>query len=72
MGWNPGHDTNVSLRKANHHCFEKVERVLHSALPDRLLHVVVDTLKDCEGGNPVSVSGLCSNVPLVAVDLGHQ
>ncbi len=66
--------TLVPLSKAlNHNCFEKVGKVVHSALPDRLL--VDDThayiLKDCEGGNPVSAPGVGGNVPLVSIDLGR-
>ena len=50
----------------------KVGKVVHSALPARLL--VDDThdyiLTDCEGGNPVSAPAVSGKVPLVTVDLG--
>ena len=52
--------------------FLTVGKVVHSALPARLL--LADTnaymyiLTHCEGGNPVSAPGVGCNVPLVAVD----
>ena len=52
----------------------RVGKVVHSALPTRLLldHTHAYTLKDCEVRNPVSNPGLGGSVTLVAVDLDRQ